>query len=98
MVDWLAIPTVAAGANAIALAGNVVLTLWPVPRVAVLALALVGLGDGLVSGVTTAAVAVDWRRTLYVRMPSPLYTPLTPPPTPFPIVPLRPFTLTHDSS
>ena len=29
MVDWLAIPTVAAGANAVALAGNVALTLWP---------------------------------------------------------------------
>ncbi len=62
MVDWLAIPTVAAGANAIALAGNVALTLWPGPRVAVLALALVGLGYGLVSGVTAAAVAVYWRR------------------------------------
>ena len=48
MVDWLAIPTVAAGANAIALAGNVALTLWPGPRVAVFALALVGLGYGLV--------------------------------------------------
>ena len=70
MVDWLAIPTGAAGANAIALAGNVVLTLWPGPRVAVLALALVGLGYGLVSGVTAAAVAVYWRRALYGRMAS----------------------------
>ena len=32
MVDWLTIPTVAAGAHAVALAGNVALTLWPGPR------------------------------------------------------------------
>jgi hypothetical protein len=44
MVDWLAIPTVAAGAHALALAGNVALTLWPGPGVSVLALTLVGLG------------------------------------------------------
>jgi MFS family permease len=73
MVDWLAIPTVAAGAHAAALAGNVALTLWPGPRVSILALALVGLGYGLISGVTAAAVAVYWRRALYGRMASRLY-------------------------
>jgi len=74
MVDWLAIPTVAAGAHTIALAGNVALTLWPGPGVSVLALALVGLGYGLISGVTAAAVAVYWRRALYGRVASRLYT------------------------
>ncbi len=74
MVDWLAIPTVAAGAHAVALAGNVALTLWPGPGVAVLALALVGLGYGLISGVTAAAVAVYWRRALYGRVASRIYT------------------------
>ena len=54
MVDWLSIPTVAAGAHAVALAGNVALTLWPGPGVSVLALALVGLGYGLISGVSAA--------------------------------------------
>jgi OFA family oxalate/formate antiporter-like MFS transporter len=73
MVDWLAIPTVAAGANAVALAGNVALTLWPGSAMVVLALALVGLGYGLVSGVTAAAVAVYWRRALYGRMASRVY-------------------------
>ena len=73
MVDWLAIPTVAAGAHAVALAGNVTLTLWPGPEVSVLALALVGLGYGLISGVTAAAVAVYWRRALYGRVASRLY-------------------------
>ena len=73
MVDWLTIPTVAAGAHAIALAGNVVLTLWPGPRVSVVALALVGIGYGIISGLTAAAVAVYWRRALYGRIASRLY-------------------------
>ena len=73
MVDWLTIPTVAAGAHAVALAGNVALTLWPGPGVSVLALALVGVGYGLISGVTAAAVAVYWRRALYGRVASRIY-------------------------
>ncbi len=73
MVDWLSIPAVAAGAHAVALAGNVALTLWPGPGVAVLALTLVGLGYGVISGLTAAAVAVYWRRALYGRMASRIY-------------------------
>ena len=95
MVDWLAIPTVAAGANAIALAGNVALTLWPGPRVAVFALALVGLGYGLVSGVTAAAVAVYWRRALYGRMASRVYIAWSAAAIVLPIVAGRLFDLTQ---
>jgi OFA family oxalate/formate antiporter-like MFS transporter len=73
MVDWLAIPTVAAGAHAVALVGNLALTLWPGPGVSVLALALVGMGYGLISGVTAAAVAVYWRRALYGRVAGRVY-------------------------
>ncbi len=73
MVDWLAISSVAAGAHAVALAGGVVLTLWPGPAMSVIALALVGLGYGLISGVTAAAVAVYWRRALYGRMAGRIY-------------------------
>jgi len=73
MVDWLAIPTVAAGAHGIALAGSVALTLWPGPGMSVVALALVGLGYGLISGVTAAAVAVYWRHALYGRVASRIY-------------------------
>jgi len=73
MVDWLTIPAVAAGAHAVALAGNVALTVWPGPQVAVLALALVGLGYGLISGVTAAAMAVYWRRALYGLVASRMY-------------------------
>jgi len=73
MVDWLAIPVVAAGAHAVALTGNVALTIWPGPAVAVLALTLVGLGYGVISGVIAASVAVYWRRALYGRVASRLY-------------------------
>ena len=73
MVDWLAIPTVAAGAHTVALAGNVALTLWPGPLVSVFSLALVGMGYGVISGVTAASVAVYWRRALYGRMASRVY-------------------------
>jgi hypothetical protein len=73
MVDGLSIPSVAAAAHAVALAGNVALTLWPGPTVAVLALTLVGLGYGVISGLTAAAVAVYWRRALYGVIASRIY-------------------------
>ena len=73
MADWLTIPTVAASAHAVALAGNLALTLWPGPGMSVLALTLVGLGYGVISGVTAAAVAVYWRRSLYGRVAGRLY-------------------------
>jgi MFS transporter, OFA family, oxalate/formate antiporter len=95
MVDWLAIPTVAAGAHAVALGGNVALTLWPGPGVAVLALALVGLGYGLVSGITAASVAVYWRRALYGRMASRVYIAWCAAAIVLPIVAGRLFDLTH---
>jgi OFA family oxalate/formate antiporter-like MFS transporter len=39
----------------------------------VFSLALVGMGYGLISGVTAAAVAVYWRRALYGRVASRVY-------------------------
>lgn len=73
MVDWLTIPRVAAGAHAVALAGNLALTLWPGAGVSVAALTLIGIGYGVISGLTAAAVAVYWRRALYGRMASRIY-------------------------
>jgi OFA family oxalate/formate antiporter-like MFS transporter len=73
MVDGLSIPTVAASAHAVALTGTIALTLWPGPEVAVVSLALVGMGYGLISGVTAAAVAVYWRRELYGLIASRIY-------------------------
>jgi hypothetical protein len=74
MVDWVAIPTVAASAHAVALVGGVALTVWPGPGVSVVALAVVGIGYGVISGVAAAAVAVYWRRALYGWIASRLYT------------------------
>jgi MFS transporter, OFA family, oxalate/formate antiporter len=73
MVDWLSIPSVAASAHAVALAGSLALTLWPGPEVSVVALTLVGVGYGLISGVTAAAMAVYWRRALYGLVASRIY-------------------------
>lgn len=73
MTDWLTIPAVAAGAHAVALAGAAALTFWPGPAMSVLALTLVGLGYGVISGATAAAVASYWRRALYGRMAGRLY-------------------------
>jgi OFA family oxalate/formate antiporter-like MFS transporter len=73
MADWLSVPSVATGAHVIALAGNVALTLWPGPAVSVLSLTLVGVGYGLISGVTAAAVGVYWRRALYGLIVSRVY-------------------------
>jgi MFS transporter, OFA family, oxalate/formate antiporter len=73
MVDWVTIPGVAAGAHAVALLGNMALTLWPGPEMSVVALTLVGIGYGVISGLTAAAVAVYWQRTLYGRMASRIY-------------------------
>jgi len=95
MIDWLAIPTVAAGAHAVALTGNAILTLWPGPGVSVAALALVGLGYGLISGMTAATVAVYWRHALYGRMASRLYTAWCAAAIALPITAGRLFDLTH---
>jgi OFA family oxalate/formate antiporter-like MFS transporter len=73
MADWVTIPVVATSAHAVALTGTVALTLWPGPVVSVIALALVGMGYGFISGVTAAAVAVYWRHALYGRVASRLY-------------------------
>jgi OFA family oxalate/formate antiporter-like MFS transporter len=73
MADWLSIPTVAAGAHLLAVVGGLALTFWPGPVVAVIGLALVGIGYGLVSGLTAAAVAAYWRLALYGRIASRIY-------------------------
>jgi hypothetical protein len=73
MVDWLAIPSVAAGAHAVALVGSAALVVWPGAGMSVLALALVGFGYGLISGITAAAIGVYWRRAVFGRMASRIY-------------------------
>jgi hypothetical protein len=73
LVDRFAVPTVMAGAHAVALAGDVVLTLWPGPLVSTLTLAMIGMGYGFISGATAAAVAFYWNVRAYGRIASRLY-------------------------
>lgn len=73
LADRVAIPIVMAGAHGFALLGNVVLTLWPGPMVAMFALSMVGIGYGVISGCTAAAVAMYWSSAAYGRVASRLY-------------------------
>jgi MFS family permease len=73
LVDRFAVPHVAAGAHLFALAGAVVLTLWPGPLLAVPALAMIGMGYGFVSGLTAAAIARYWHRNAFGGVAGRLY-------------------------
>ena len=53
--------------------GTVLLTLWPSPEVCVLALLMIGMGYGIISGSTAAAVACYWPKALYGRVASRIY-------------------------
>ncbi len=68
LTDRLPIPFVAASAQAIALIGAVTLTVMPTPEVAILTLGLIGVGYGLVSGVTVGAVASYWPKADFGRI------------------------------
>ena len=73
LTDRIAIPFVMAGAQAIAFAGAVLLTLWPGAATAAAALALIGMGYGVISGATAAAVAAYWPKALFGRVVSRVY-------------------------
>ena len=73
LTDRLSVPFVAASAQAIALFGAIALTVMPSPEVAILTLALIGIGYGLISGVTAGAVASYWPKAEYGRIVSRTY-------------------------
>jgi MFS family permease len=73
LVDRLPVPFVAALAQAIALFGTIALTVMPSPEVAILTLGLIGIGYGLISGVTAGAVASYWPKAEYGRIVSRTY-------------------------
>ena len=73
LVDRLPVSFVAASAQAIALIGAIALTVMPSPEVAILTLALIGVGYGLVSGVTAGAVASYWPKVEFGRIASRTY-------------------------
>lgn len=73
LTDRLPVPYVAAGAQAIALAGAIILTLWPSPAMSIPTLGMIGIGYGLISGVTAAAVAFYWPKALFGKTASRIY-------------------------
>jgi len=73
LTDRLPVPFVAASAQAIALFGAIMLTVRPSPEVAIASLGLIGVGYGLISGLTVAAVASYWPRSEFGRIAGRLY-------------------------
>ena len=62
-----------AGAQAMALVGTIVLTAWPGPKMAVVSLAMIGMGYGIISGATAAAIGLYWDKRDFGRVSSRLY-------------------------
>ncbi|MCX7211387.1 MAG: MFS transporter [Burkholderiales bacterium] len=73
LVDRFEVPWVACGAHLIALAGSLLLLVFPGPAVAVLAMTLIGMGYGFVSGLTAGAIARYWHKNVFGRVASQLY-------------------------
>jgi MFS family permease len=73
LVDHFAVPRVAIGCQVISLAGALALTLWPTPPVAVVALSMIGVGYGVISGLTAAAIARYWHKNQFGSVASRLY-------------------------
>ena len=73
LVDRFLVPFVSAGAHMLALSGTIILSIWPSPVIAVLALVMIGGGYGLVSGSTAGAVAVYWPKAMYGKIVSRIY-------------------------
>jgi MFS transporter, OFA family, oxalate/formate antiporter len=73
LTDRFPVPYVGAFAQGFALTGAILLTLWPNPWVAALALGMVGMGYGFISGCAAAAVALYWPPADYGRIASRIY-------------------------
>lgn len=73
LTDRFAVPHVCAGAHGFALAGAVLLTLFPSPLVAAIALAMVAMGHGFISGATASGIALYWPASAFGRIASQLY-------------------------
>ncbi len=68
LVDRFAVPHVMCAAHALALAGGVLLTLFPSPTTAVIGLGMVGMGYGFVSGSTAGGIGIYWPPTDFGRV------------------------------
>ncbi len=73
LTDRFPVPFVAAFAQAFSLVGAISLAVWPNPWVAAVALGMVGMGYGFISGCTAGAVARYWPAAAYGRVASRIY-------------------------
>ena len=73
LVDRYAAPRVACAAHLWSLAGALILTLWPGPLVSVLGLAMIGMGYGVISGLTAGVIPRYWHRNLFGHIASRMY-------------------------
>ncbi len=73
LTDRFPVPLVAASAQTMALGGAIALTLLPSAEMAILTLGLIGVGYGLISGVTFGAVASYWPKADFGRIAGRVY-------------------------
>jgi OFA family oxalate/formate antiporter-like MFS transporter len=73
LADRLAAAAVMAGAHALAVCGDLLLLASPGPLMSVTALAMIGMGYGLVSGASAAAIGAYWGAAQYGRIAGRLY-------------------------
>jgi len=73
LTDRFAIPHVAMGAQVFSLAGAIALTASPSPVIAVIALSMIGVGYGIISGLTAAAIGRYWPKNAFGRVAGRLY-------------------------
>ncbi|HEX2196995.1 MAG TPA: MFS transporter [Burkholderiales bacterium] len=73
LVDHFQAARVGVGAHVCSLAGALMLSVIPSPWTAIFALALIGLGYGIVSGLVAGAIAQYWHRNQYGLVASRLY-------------------------
>lgn len=73
LVDHFAAARVGVGAHLCALSGAVLLTLAPAPLTAAIGLALIGMGYGIVSGLTAGAIAQYWHKNQFGLVAGRLY-------------------------
>ena len=73
LVDRLQMRTVAVGANLLAFAGAMLITAWPSPLSALIALSMLGMGYGLMSGSSAGYLPRIWPRDLFATLAARLY-------------------------
>jgi len=73
LVDRFPIPYVATFAHCLALSGAILLSVWPRPETAALALGMIGVGYGFISGTTAGGIAHYWPPAEFGRIAARTY-------------------------